>query len=130
MIATMKVNKATMRAAVDADFSNATDIADYLAAKGMPFRQAHEVIGKTVLYCIQQGKVLLQLTLEEYKQFSELFEGDIFEVLQPETVVNARNVFGGTARNQVERALASAETKLAETTEWVDQYVMKSGLEG
>lgn len=129
MIATMRVNKKTMRAAVDADFSNATDIADYLAAKGMPFRQAHEVIGKTVLYCIQQGKVLLQLTLDEYKQFSELFEGDIFDVLKPESVVNARNVFGGTARNQVELALANAESALARTSAWVDEYVVKSGLE-
>jgi argininosuccinate lyase len=128
MIATMKVNKETMRAAVDADFSNATDIADYLAAKGLPFRQAHEVIGKTVLYCIQQQKVLLQLTLDEFRQFSDLFEGDIFDVLQPENVVNARNVFGGTARNQVEIALASAEATLTRTGEWIDEYVVKSGL--
>jgi len=67
MIATMKVNSGQMRDAVNKDFSNATDIADFLANKGMPFRQAHEVIGKTVLYCIQNNKFLLDLTLEEFK---------------------------------------------------------------
>ncbi len=61
MITTMKVNKDRMRQAVNQDFSNATDIADFLVGKGLPFRQAHEVIGKTVLYCIQQGKYLLDL---------------------------------------------------------------------
>ena len=101
MIATMKVNKARMREAVNKDFSNATDIADFLVGQGLPFRQAHEVIGKTVLYCIQQNKYLLDLTLDEYKQFSELFDERIYEVLQPESVVNARNVYGGTATPQV-----------------------------
>jgi argininosuccinate lyase len=110
MIETMKVRKEKMRRAVDQDFSNATDIADFLVGKGLPFRQAHEVIGKTVLYCIQQNKFLLDLTLEEFKQFSELFDDRIYAVLQPEAVVNARNVYGGTATPQVEAAIARAET--------------------
>ncbi len=121
MIATMKVNKDRMREAVNTDFSNATDIADYLVNKGLPFRQAHEVIGKTVLYCIQQNKFLLDLTIEEYKQFSELFEADIYHVLQPETVVNARNVFGGTATVQVEAAIARAEAALAPVRGWFEE---------
>jgi argininosuccinate lyase len=120
MIETMKVNKERMRQAVNNDFSNATDIADYLVKKGMPFRQAHEVIGKAVLYCIQQGKFLLDLSLEEYKRFSTLFDEEIYRVLQPETVVNARNVYGGTAVPQVEGAIARAEEKLAEVREWVE----------
>jgi argininosuccinate lyase len=125
MIETMKVNKQRMREAVSQDFSNATDIADYLVKKGLPFRQAHEVIGKTVLYCIQQGKFLLDLTLEEFKQFSALFDSDIYEVLQPETVVNARNVYGGTATPQVQAAIARAESILSAVEQWVEQHQKK-----
>ncbi|MEK8131766.1 argininosuccinate lyase [Paenibacillus filicis] len=126
MIATMKVNKDRMRQAVNQDFSNATDIADYLVNKGMPFRQAHEVIGKTVLYCIQQNKYLLDLKLEEYHQFSELFGDDIYQVLQPETVVNARNVYGGTATAQVSAAVERAEAALAGSAAWFDEFYTKS----
>lgn len=125
MIETMKVNQEKMRKAVDEDFSNATDIADYLVNKGMPFRQAHEVIGKTVLYCIQNNKFLLDLSLEEYQQFSTLFEEDIYEVLQPEQVVNARNVYGGTAMNQVAAAMERAEQQIAETKAWIEQISEK-----
>ncbi|PZE19291.1 argininosuccinate lyase [Paenibacillus xerothermodurans] len=126
MIATMKVNKDRMRQAVNQDFSNATDIADYLVNKGLPFRQAHEVIGKTVLYCIQHNKFLLDLTLDEYHQFSELFGQDIYQVLQPEQVVNARNVYGGTASNQVAAAIERAEAVKAQTDKWCEEYIEKS----
>lgn len=120
MIATMKVNRSRMREAVRQDFSNATDIADFLVGKGLPFRQAHEVIGKTVLYCIEQNKYLLDLTLEEFKQFSELFDDRIYAVLQPEQVVNARNVYGGTATVQVEAAIGRAEQALAQKALWIE----------
>lgn len=126
MIATMKVNAEQMRNAVNQDFSNATDIADFLAAKGLPFRQAHEVIGKTVLYCIQNNKYLLDLTMDEFKQFSPLFDDTIYHVLQPETVVNARNVYGGTASGQVAQAIGRAEERLVETHAWVQEYLEKS----
>jgi argininosuccinate lyase len=126
MVATMKVNKDRMRQAVNQDFSNATDIADYLVNKGLPFRQAHEVIGKTVLYCIQQQKFLLDLKLEEYHQFSTLFESDIYEVLQPERVVNARNVYGGTATNQVSGAIERAGKVLESTNAWFEEFYNKS----
>jgi len=126
MIATMKVDKNRMRQAVNQDFSNATDIADFLVGKGMPFRQAHEVIGKTVLYCIQQGKYLLDLTLDEFKQFSQLFDERIYNVLQPEQVVDARNVYGGTARVQVADAIGRAEQELEKTTAWVTEYIERS----
>lgn len=125
MIATMKVKKDRMRQAVNQDFSNATDIADYLAAKGLPFRQAHEVIGKMVLYCIQNNKYLLDMSMEEIQQFSKLFEQDIYEVLQPEHVVNARNVFGGTAANRVAEAIERAETAAKETAQWAEVYAVK-----
>lgn len=126
MIATMKVNKQRMREAVNQDFSNATDIADFLVGKGLPFRQAHEVIGKTVLYCIQNNKYLLDLTLDEFKTFSPLFDDSIYGVLQPETVVNARNVYGGTASSQVAEAIARAQEKLKTTEQWVTEYIEKS----
>ncbi|MDP5275903.1 argininosuccinate lyase [Chengkuizengella axinellae] len=126
MIETMTVNKDQMRQAVNEDFSNATDIADYLVNKGLPFRQAHEVIGKTVLYCIQNKKFLLDLELEEFKQFSNLFEKDIYDTLQPEQVVNARNVYGGTASNQVLEAINRAEAATQETEQWVEQHMEKN----
>ncbi|WP_026573494.1 argininosuccinate lyase [Bacillus sp. UNC438CL73TsuS30] len=112
MIETMTVNKDVMRKAINNDFSNATDIADYLVRKGLPFREAHEVIGKTVLYAIQQGKFLLDLTIEEYLEFSPLFEEDIYTVLAPENVVAVRNSFGGTAPEQVLGQIKLAEGKL------------------
>lgn len=126
MIATMKVKKERMREAVNKDFSNATDIADFLANKGLPFRQAHEVIGKTVLYCIQNDKYLLDLTLDEFKQFSTLFDDSIYQVLQPESVVNARNVYGGTATEQVNAAIERAEAKLASGRDWTEEYAERS----
>ncbi|WP_438348876.1 argininosuccinate lyase [Paenibacillus sp. FA6] len=122
MIATMKVNKGRMREAVNKDFSNATDIADFLVGKGLPFRQAHEVIGKTVLYCIQNNKYLLDLTLEEFQEFSALFDERIYDVLQPEAVVNARNVYGGTATVQVAAAIERSEVKLQSAKQWVEQH--------
>lgn len=109
MIESMKVNENVMRRALNQDFSNATDIADYLVTKGLPFRQAHEVIGKIVLYSIQHGKYLLDLQLEEYRSFSSLFNEDIYEVLSPEHVVGARNSYGGTSPEQVEKQIALAE---------------------
>lgn len=118
MIASMKVNQEAMRQAVRNDFSNATDIADYLAKKGLPFRNAHEVIGKLVLYCIEKKALLLDLSLDEFQSFSPLFAEDIYEVLQPEHVVNVRNVYGGTARNQVVEAIKRAEKALEVSMKW------------
>ncbi|MEH7376173.1 argininosuccinate lyase [Neobacillus drentensis] len=112
MIETMTVNKDVMRKAINNDFSNATDIADYLVRKGLPFRDAHEVIGKIVLYAIQSNKFLLDLSFEEYQGFSPLFEEDIYVVLAPEHVVGVRNSFGGTAPEQVEKQIKLAEGKL------------------
>ncbi|MBM7619259.1 argininosuccinate lyase [Bacillus tianshenii] len=109
MIRTMTVNKDKMHQAVSQDFSNATDIADYLVTKGLPFRQAHEIIGKIVLYAINNQKFLLDLNIEEYQQFSPLFKPDIYEILQPKNVVGARNSQGGTGFEQVKIQLAFAE---------------------
>jgi len=113
MLATVRFNRERMAQAVRQDFSNATDMADYLAKKGMPFREAHEVVGKAVLYCIEQGKYLADCTLEEFKGFSELFEADIYEAIAPETCVNLRTSLGGTAPAEVERQMALAAEILA-----------------
>lgn len=112
MIDTLKVKTEVLEKTVKADFSNATELADYLATKGMPFREAHEVVGKLVLTCIQKGIYLLGLTIDEYKQASELFEEDIYEVLQPKTVVARRNSLGGTGFEQVNIALNKAKEAL------------------
>lgn len=112
MIETMRVNKDVMRTAINNDYSNATDIADYLVRKGLPFREAHEVIGKIVLYAIQHQKYLLDLSFDEYQQFSPLFEEDIYKVLSPEHVVAVRNSFGGTSPEQVKEQIKLAEGKL------------------
>ncbi len=122
MVSTMNVNKDRMKQAVSQDFSNATDIADYLVNKGIPFRGAHEIIGKMVLYCIQNHKYLLDLSMEEIHEFSEHFEQDIYEVLQPAHVVNARNVYGGTAAPQVQAAIGRAETVLHQMQDWVESH--------
>lgn len=112
MIETMSVKKENMKKAVSEDYSNATDIADYLVTKGVPFRESHEIIGKIVLYGIDHGKFLLDLTMDEYNKFSDFFEEDIYEVLAPEQVVANRRSYGGTSQEQVREQLALAKKSL------------------
>ncbi|WP_377889033.1 argininosuccinate lyase [Alkalihalobacillus sp. R86527] len=112
MIATMNVKKENMKQAVNEDYSNATDIADYLVNKGMTFRKSHEMIGKIVLHCIQENKYLLDLSLDEYKKFTPLFEEDVFEILKPYHVMNARKSYGGTSPEQIQNQLNLAKEHL------------------
>lgn len=112
MIETMTVNVERMEKAVHNDFSNATELADYLATKGMPFRQAHEVVGKLVLVAIQKGVFLLDLPFSDYQEASDLFDEDIYEVLNPKTVVERRNSAGGTGFEQVRVSLEKAKELL------------------
>ncbi len=112
MVLTMTVNEEAMRAAVSRDFSNATDLAEYLVRKGLPFRQAHEVVGKCVAYAIGAGKFLSELELAEYKNFSELFAADLLEVLRPENCVAARRSFGGPAFEENEKQFVVGENVL------------------
>jgi argininosuccinate lyase len=109
MIRTMKVRTEEMEKATKNDFSNATELADYLAEKGVPFRQAHEIVGKLVLTCVQKGCYLADLPLEEYKLASPLFEEDIYRALDPRTAVERRNSAGGTGFEQVRIALEKAK---------------------
>lgn len=112
MVATMKVNKSRMYAATQKDFSNATELADYLAAKGLPFRQAHEIVGKLVLRCTQKGGYLQDIPFEEYQAISPLIEEDIYVTLQPETAVKRRHSLGGTGFDQVRLQLDHAHKEL------------------
>ncbi|HZG60818.1 MAG TPA: argininosuccinate lyase [Anoxybacillus sp.] len=117
MIATMKVNTTVMEKATKQDFSNATELADYLAAKGVPFRKAHEIVGKLVLTCIEKGIFLADLPLADYKEASELFEEDIYEALNPYTAVNRRNSAGGTGFTEVCKAIEKAKQLLMKSTQ-------------
>lgn len=112
MISTMKVKTDVMEKATKNDFSNATELADYLATKGMPFRKAHEVVGKLVLSCVQQGCYLADLSLQQFKEASELFEEDIYVALNPYEAVKRRNSAGGTGFAQVQLAIEKAEELL------------------
>ena len=110
MILTTKVNEDRMAEAVHKDFSNATDLADYLVRKGLPFRKAHGVVGKVVAKAIAEHKLLGQLTLEEYKELSPLFEPDLLECLKPENCVAARTSYGGPApQNNAEQVKLGKE---------------------
>ena len=113
MIPTIKVNRSRMRQAVSGDFSTATDLADYLARRGLPFRQAHVVIGKLVQFCLDQNKVLEELSLEELQRVSPLFKPDVLEFLRPEAAVAARTSYGGTAPEQVRQQLARLKKTIA-----------------
>ncbi|MEX2367125.1 MAG: argininosuccinate lyase [Pseudohongiellaceae bacterium] len=108
MMPAIKAKKDNMRNAALKGFATATDLADYLVNKGMPFRDAHEVVGKSVSYCIDKGKDLSELELPELKQFSDTIENDVFAMLTLEGSVNARNHIGGTAPVQVRSAIARA----------------------
>ncbi|MFT4414995.1 argininosuccinate lyase [Fredinandcohnia humi] len=111
MVSSMKVKKEVMAAAVKKDFSNATELADYLASKGLPFREAHEVVGKLVLTCIEHGVYLSDLPLSVFKEASSLFEDDIYGVLLPETAVSRRISAGGTGFEEVRRVLEQIANK-------------------
>ena len=113
MIETMTVNADTMLAQAGTGFSAATDVADYLAKKGMPFREAHRVVGELVLYCEKHSKGLEDLTPEEFAAASSLFEADIAQDLDPAGIANARVTYGGTGRDAVVGQLDEARAALA-----------------
>ncbi len=120
MIATMKVNAEAMRAQVGKGYLAATDVADYLAKKGLPFRKAHEVVGHLVLECDKRGCDLEDLTLADFQKECDLFEADIVEALNMDAIVAARTTYGGTGHEAVRvqmeeaaKAFAADEAKLA-----------------
>lgn len=122
MINTMTVNGKHTREVLEHDFSNATDMADYLAKKGLPFRQAHAVVGNAVHYCIEHHKVLHDLTMEEFKSMSPLFEEDILEALKIENCVKNRESYGGTGPKSVERQKTHGKEAVAAMKEKAAQW--------
>jgi argininosuccinate lyase len=112
MIATMAVNKEAMDTQAQKGYLAATDVADYLAKKGMPFRKAHEVVGHLVLLCDKRGCNLDDLSLEDFKKESELFEEDITSALDLESIVAARTTFGGTGHEAVKEQMELAKAQL------------------
>ncbi len=112
MTASLTVYSDRMEEMCQAGFLNATDMADYLVKKGMPFRRAHEVVGKVVTHCLNEVIPLEEVPLEKLRRFSPLFEKDIFEAIRLDKVVNSRRVAGGTARSNVLRAIRRAKKEL------------------
>lgn len=104
MLSTMTVNKENMLSGAKGGFTNATDVADYLVKHGLPFRDAHAVVGRMVAYCLEKDTVIDALTMDEFKSFSELFEDDIYDAISLTTCVNQRSLIGGPAVETV-RAL-------------------------
>jgi argininosuccinate lyase len=109
MVPHLQAKKEFMYEAAKRGFSTATDLADYVVRKGIPFRDAHEIVGKAVAYGVQTGKDLSEMTLEELQQFSSEISADVFDVLTLEGSVAARDHIGGTAPNQVRAAAARAK---------------------
>ncbi|MBI4300997.1 MAG: argininosuccinate lyase, partial [Chloroflexi bacterium] len=107
MVASLHVHKERMREAVAQDYILATDLADYLVRKGLPFRRAHGVLRRLVSYAQEKGKALRELSLEEYRRHSPLFERDVYDITL-ESAVAARKALGGTAPERVKTALAGA----------------------
>ena len=105
MLKTIRFYPENMLKQASRGFINATDVADYLVNKGIPFRDAHNIVGRLVLYCIHQGKVLEELTMEEYKQFSDVFQQDIYEAISLINCVNRRSLPGGPSPSAVSQAI-------------------------
>lgn len=112
MIDTMKVNKETMAQSTESDFSNATELADYLASHGVTFREAHEIVGKLVLSCIQRGIYLQDVPLAEYQKIKSVIGSDIYEKLSSYNAVKNRHSYGGTGFDQVEFQIKAAQSQL------------------
>lgn len=114
MIKTLTVNKDTMKKAAAGGFSNATDAADWLVKHGVAFRDAHEIIGKLVFFALEQQKSLDELTIDEYKSVSPVFDESIFAAIDLNVCVNQRNIIGGPAEEQVRKAIALNHQWLAQ----------------
>ena len=112
MLSTLTVNRVNMEKSTEQDFSNATELADYLAAKGLPFRKAHELVGLLVLDCIKKGIYLQDVNLQDYQMLSPLINEDVYEVLKSRTAVSRRNSLGGTGFESVKKQIEEAKKEL------------------
>ena len=126
MLKGMKVNAARMRQVLDDDFSNATDMADYLVRKGLPFREAHSVVGRAVRLAIETDRSLTEIPLSELQTLCSLFDTDILEALRIETCIEARNSEGGTASVQVRQALTNCRSIMQLQQTQIDMYTIRN----
>lgn len=122
MLTTMKINRDRLYECVSNDFSNATDLADYLVRKGLPFRKSHEVVGKCVRYAIENNKFLSEISLNEYREFSELFESDLLEAIKIDVCVANRTSYGGPAYEQTALQLQKAEDDMNQAALVVEYF--------
>ena len=113
MLLTMTVKKERMLKGAKGGFTNATDLADYLVKKGLPFREAHAVVGRMVFYAIEHEKDLDAFSMEEFAKFSDIIAEDIYDAISMETCVNGRNLPGGPAKEAVEKAIAEGKAYLS-----------------
>jgi len=114
MVRSLQVRKERMAEAAKGGFTNATDLADYLVNKGVPFREAHAIVGRAVLYCLERGCGLEDLSLEEFQNFSPRISGDVYDAISIEKALGARRVYGGPAPEAVREAIARARRRLSE----------------
>ena len=128
LIRGMKLREDVMRHAVEADYSNATDLADYLVRKGLPFRKAHAVAGQAVAQCIARGIYLAELPIADYQQLSPLFAEDIYNAISPETCVSCRNSYGGTSYEQAEMQLEAAKNLMTEEERMISVLTEKQNI--
>ena len=128
LIRGMKLREDVMRHAVEADYSNATDLADYLVRKGLPFRKAHAVAGQAVAQCIARGIYLADLPIADYQQLSPLFAEDIYDAISPETCVSCRNSYGGTSYEQAEMQLEAAKNLMTEEERMISVLTKKQNI--
>ena len=112
MIMTLSVHPDKMAAATKNDFSNATELADYLATKGIPFRQAHAIVGNLVYEGLQSGKNLQDISLADYQKIDPRIEKDVYQVLDPKVAVQRRTSLGGTGFDQVKAQIKQAHAEL------------------
>jgi argininosuccinate lyase len=114
MIETMQINKEKMEKGTKDDFSTATELADYLVKKGLSFREAHKLVGKIVLYCLENNNHLENLALSELKAFHKSFDERTLKILKPQAAVKAKDSYGGTSLKRVEESIKSAKETLEE----------------
>ena len=112
MLKTMQFNKDRMEESAKHGFTNATDAADYLVNHGVPFRDAHGIVGQLVLYCIEHKKALDDMTMEEFKAISPVFEEDIYDAISMKTCVEMRNTIGAPGKAAMEKVIAIEEAYL------------------
>ncbi len=121
MLATMKFNKDVMRRSANKGFTNATDAADYLVNHGVPFRDAHGIVGQMVLYCIDKGIAIDDMSLEELKAISPVFEEDIYDAISLETCVNKRLTIGAPGKEAMEKVIAIEKEYLKNEGDWANR---------